>query len=331
MSVHAEELAMSIATPTTTALSSIHRAARSLVLGTTILAGMAATIIAVPPSARAADAAKAEITGLSTVFATPASLQGWSQHVVPGFSSKWREPRVENGRLVLQPTSSGWYEDMQAGHLYRTIEGNFVVTAKLRVEGTATLIPQTLFSLAGLFIRAPREGLTAANWEPNRENWLFFSLGSAFPGGTPNFEVKSTTNSLSTLKIASAAAVYEGGRARDIELRIARQGELLSLLHRIEGQTEFTLLEQFIRPDLPQRLNVGVTAYADWGSAAPVYPDFRRYNTEAPAMKGDLIARIERIDFRRPTVDRFPIASFDVGSSFDPKTSQARIDDLIKR
>jgi hypothetical protein len=304
---------------------------QSFWLAASLMTGATAMTFALAPSALANDAAKADISGASTVFNTPASLQGWSQHVVPGFSEKWRAPRIENGRLVLQPTSSGWFEDMQAGHLYRTIEGNFVVTTKMRVEGTKAQLPQTLFSLAGIFIRAPREGLTAANWQPGQENWMFFSLGSAFPAGTPQFEIKTTYNSLSTLKISSAAAVYAGGQVRDVELRIARQGELFSLLYRIEGQAEFTLIDQFIRPDVPQRLNVGVTAYADWGSAAPIYPDFRRYNTEAPAMNGDLLARIERIDFRRPTVDRFPVASFDVSSSFMPEVSQKRIDDLIKR
>jgi hypothetical protein len=306
---------------------------RSLLLGAALLTGANTMNIAVNPAAVAQATAPAhvDLTALSTRFDTPASLQGWTQHVVPGFSDKWRAPRIENGRLVLEPTSSGWFEDMQAGHLYRVVEGNFVVTTKLRVEGTKAQLPQTLFSLAGIFIRVPREGLTAANWQPGRENWMFFSLGTAFPAGTPQFEVKTTYNSLSTLKISSAAPIYAGGQTRDVELRIARQGELFSLLYRIDGQAEFTLLEQFIRPDLPQRLNVGLTAYADWGSAARIYPDFPRYNTQAPAMNGDLVARIERIDFRRPTVDRFPVASFDVSSSFMPEVSQKRIDDLIKR
>lgn len=298
--------------------------ALGLCVGATVSMGQAAF-------AQAADPAHQDITRYSTVFDRPAALEGWNRHAVPGFSEKWREPRIENGRLVLQPTSSGWFEDMQAGHLYRPVDGNFIVTAKLRVSGTAAQLPQTLFSLAGIFIRSPREGLTAANWEPGRENWMFFSLGTAFPAGTPQFEIKTTYNSLSTLKISSAALVYASGQTRDVELRIARQGELFSLLYRIAGQPEFTLLDQFIRPDLPARLNVGITAYADWGSAAPIYPDFRRYNTEAPAMKGDLVAQIERVDFRRPTVDRFPVASFDVSSSFDAKVSQARIDDLVKR
>ncbi len=302
-----------------------------LALGAALVTGAIAMTVTIVPPAFAVDAATPDISGLSTVFDTPDALQGWSQHAVPGFSEKWQTPRIEDGRLVLQPTSSGWFEDMQAGHLYKAIEGNFVVTTKLRVEGTGAQLPQTLFSLAGVFIRVPREGLAAASWQPGLENWIFFSVGSAFPAGTPQFEVKTTYNSLSTLKISSAAPIYAGGETRDVELRIARQGELFSLLYRVDGESEFTLLDQFIRPDLPQRLNVGVTAYADWGSAATIYPDFRRYNTEAPATNGDLVARIERIDFRRPTVDRFPVASFDVSSSFMPEVSQRRIDDLIMR
>lgn len=290
-----------------------------------------ALTLATLSSAQAVDAAKADISQFSTRFDRPEALQGWQELQVAGFPAKWRAPRVENGRLVLEPHSSGWFEDMVGGHLYRTIEGNFVVTAKLRVEGTKAQLPQTLFTLGGLFIRAPREGMTAANWQPGKENWMFFSLGTAFPAGTQQFEIKTTYNSLSTLKIADASAVYAGGQTRDVELRIARQGELFSLLYRIDGQAEFTLQEQFIRPDLPQRLNVGLTAYADWASVANIYPDFVRLNTMEPARNADVIARIERIEFRRPTVDRFPVASFDVRSSFMPEVSQKRIDDLIKR
>ena len=270
-----------------------------------------------------------DVKHLSTVFDRPAALEDWREHAVPGFSRKWAAPTVEDGKLVLRPTSSGWFEDMHAGHLYRPVDGNFVVTARLKVEGTDAQLPRTLFSLAGLFIRAPRDGLTAESWRPGGENWLFFSIGTATPAGRPQFEIKTTYNSLSTLKIADASAAYANGETRWVDLRIARQGELFSLLYRIDGDAAFTLHDQFIRPDLPGRLNVGLTAYADWGSAAPIYPDFARYNTQAPAMNADLVAFVERIDFRRPTVDRFPVASFGVDASPNPDLSQARIDDLI--
>jgi hypothetical protein len=271
-----------------------------------------------------------DLRALSTRFDSPSRLAGWRLHEVPGFSPKWQAPAVEDGALVLRPLSSGWFEDMQAGHLHREVEGNFVVTARIRVEGTRAPTPQTLFSLAGLFVRIPRPGLTAANWQPGRENWLFFSLGSAFPAGTPQFEVKTTFNSLSTLRILDAADAYPGGRPAWVELRVARQGELFSLLHRIEGRREFTLLDQLIRPDLPARLDVGLTAYSDWNTGTNHYPDFARYNTAAAPANADLVARVERVDFRRPTVDRFPVASFDVRSSFMPEVSQRRVDDLVR-
>jgi hypothetical protein len=269
------------------------------------------------------------IEQFSTRFDKPDALNGWREHRVAGFSEKWAKPAIENGLLVLRPTSSGWFEDMQAGHLYREIDGNFVVTTRLKVTGTQALLPQRSFSLAGLFIRVPRPGLTAANWQPGKENWMFFSLGTAFPAGTPQFEVKTTFNSLSTLFITDASNAYDTA-AKWVDLRIARQGELFSLLQRIEGASEFTLVEQFIRPDLPKKLNVGITAYADWDSAAPIYPDFKKYNTQAPAMKADLVAQIERIDFRRPTVDRFPVATLDPRISFLPEVSKKRLEDLTR-
>jgi hypothetical protein len=263
-----------------------------------------------------------DLKSLSTRFGSAAALNGWTEHTVPGFTRKWAEPQVTGGALVLTPTSGGWFEDMQAGHLYREVEGNFIVTTRVRVDGTKGPIPTRSFSLAGLFVRAPRPGLSAANWQPKQENWLFFSTGTAWPAGQRHFEIKTTFNSLSTLKISEAPAGW-------VQLRIARQGELFTLLYRAEKSGRWTVLDQFIRPDLPAKLNVGITAYADWDSAASIYPDFVKYNTSAPAMNADLVARFERVDFRRPTVARFPVATLDPRFSFDPKTSQARLADLM--
>lgn len=286
---------------------------------------LAATLLFPSVPSAAAD----DIAHLSTVFDRPEALAGWREHRVPGFSAKWDPPAVEDGALVLRPASSGWFEDMQAGHLYREIAGNFIVTARMKVEGTEAQLPETPFSLAGLFVRAPRPGLSAQTWTPGGEDWLFLSVGTAYPAGTPQFEVKTTTRSLSTLMIRDASPVYADGTTRWVDLRIARQGELFTLLRRIEGEEVFTLVEQFIRPDLPGTLNVGVTAYADWGSAEPLYPDFARYNAQAPARNGDLVARVERIDFRRPVVDRFPVATLDPAVSFMPAVAEARWADLV--
>lgn len=262
-----------------------------------------------------------DIAAFSTGFDDPAVLQDWQDHQVPGFTAKWAPPTVEEGQLVLRPTSSGWFEDMQAGHLYRQIAGDFIVTARIKVDGTVKAVPQRSFSLGGLFVRAPQDDLTAESWQPGRENWLFFSTGTAWPAGERHFEIKTTYNSLSTLKISPAPAGW-------VTLRIARQGELFTLLHKAEDAADWTLLDQFIRPDLPETLNVGLTAYADWDSAAPIYPDFVRYNTEPPALNGDLIAHVDSITFRRPSVGRFPLATLDPAFSFAPDVSKTRLAEL---
>ncbi|MEM8625175.1 MAG: hypothetical protein AAGG47_16855 [Pseudomonadota bacterium] len=267
---------------------------------------MSAALVAAATLTAAAD----DLAALSTGFDEPAALDAWSEHAPEGFSAKWQAPRIEDGHLVLEPISGGWFEELHGGHLYRTVEGDFIVTTRINVTGTEEALPQTLFSLAGLFVRAPR-GISAASWAPGRENWLFFSIGTSAPAGEPQFEIKTTMNSLSTLKIHPAPTGW-------VELRLARHGELFTLLHRAEGAREWIVADQMIRPDLPQSLNVGLTAYADWGSVAPIYPDMMRVNTEGtPENRADLIARVDWIAFRRPAVGRIPIANIDAPAFID--------------
>lgn len=255
-------------------------------------------------------AAADDLTALSSTFDGPDALAAWTEHAPEGFTPKWQPPRVEDGMLVLEPISGGWFEELHGGHLYVPVTGDFIVTTRIRVEGTDAQVPQTLFSLAGLFVRAPRE-ISAATWAPGRENWLFFSIGTSAPAGTPQFEIKTTTNSLSTLKILPAPTGW-------VELRVARHGELFTLLQRAQGEKEWTIADQMIRPDLPAVLNVGLTAYADWGSVAPIYPDMMKVNTEGtPQNNADLIAYVDRIDFRRPAVGRIAIANIDAPAFVD--------------
>lgn len=264
-----------------------------------------------------------DLRSLSTQFNSPESLQNWQEYQVEGWVSKWETPRIENNSLVLQPRSSGWFEDNQAGHLYREITGDFIVTTRMRVEGTQASIPQRSFSLAGLLIREPHT-FTKASWTPNKENWLFFSIGTAFPAGSSQFEMKSTTDSLSTLKIVDAPEGW-------MRLRVARSGELFTLLCQAENSDQWQVLDQFIRPDLPETLNVGLTAYADWDSIAADYPNYQKYNEQgASTQNADLVAYVDSIDFRRPTTPRFPVATLDPRVSFDPALSEARMKDLMR-
>lgn len=266
-------------------------------------------------------AMKEDLKELSTKFDSPQALQGWQEFQVEGWVPKWEPPRIEKGQLVLKPRSSGWFEDNYAGHLYREIYGDFIVTTRINIQGTKSPVPQRSFSLAGIFIRQPRD-FTKDNWELKGENWMFFSTGTAFPAGKPHFEIKSTFNSLSTLKISEAPTGW-------VRLRVARSGELFTLLYQQDGSQEWQILDQFIRPDLTQKLNVGLTAYADWDSLAANYPNYREYNEQGAATQNaDLIAYVESIDFRRPVTPRFPIATLNPQFSFDSNLAEARLKDL---
>ncbi|MEO0538095.1 MAG: hypothetical protein AAF215_30075 [Cyanobacteria bacterium P01_A01_bin.123] len=297
----------------------------ALILGGVLIASLIAvgsSSAIVSADAGAERQIETDLRSLSTRFNSSESLQGWREFQVEGWVPKWEPPSIEGSSLILRPKSSGWFEDNTAGHLYREVTGDFIVTTRVRVEGTQSATPQRSFSLAGLFIRSPRT-VTVANWEPNQENWLFFSTGTAFPAGQSQFEIKSTYNSLSTLKIFDAPEGW-------VRLRIGRSGELFTLLYQVEGSNEWQILDQFIRPDLPETLNVGLTAYADWDSLAPDYPNYQQYNEQgASTQNADLVAYVESIDFRRPSTSRFPLATLDPTVSFDPQLSETRMRELM--
>ena len=263
-----------------------------------------------------------DLTILSADFSDPAALSAWREHAPEGFVPKWLTPRIEYGHLVLQPFASGWLEDHQAGHLFKEVTGDFIVTTRIRSIGTHSELPHTEFSLSGLFVRVPLE-VSAATWVPNKENWLFFAVGTASPAGEPQYEINTTTNSLSTLKIVPSQTGW-------VELRLARISEVFTLLDRPEERTEWRVVDQLIRPDLPTTLNVGLTAYADYASVLPTYPDYRAYNERGVGEgRADLLAEIDWVRFRRPTTVRFPIANIDAPAIFGREVIEARRRDLL--
>jgi hypothetical protein len=236
-------------------------------------------------------------------FNNEKSLADWKLLEIENWNSKWRKIEVKNSALIIEPKSSGWFEDNYSGFLYRELTGDFIVTARIKVEGIYSEMPLTAFSLAGLFIRKQRE-FNAETWRPGQENWLFFSTGSATEAGKPQFEIKTTYQSTSTLKIYPAKTGW-------VELRIVRLDEIFTLFYKYET-TSWILLDQFIRPDLPLTLQVGITAYSDWPSVSEIYPDYIKYNKEGIKQdKGDLRVFIDWISFRKPKMKKIlPIATF---------------------
>lgn len=237
----------------------------------------------------------------NTVFNDPLVLERWSSLHIEGWPDRWHELRFEeeNGQrhLLIQPKVSSWYEDIIGGFLYQPVTGNFEVTARVKASGNQGPTPIRSFSLGGLMVRAPRE-VIANRFDPGKENWLFLTTGTVDRPGEPQFEVKTTMNSISTLRSYPAQTGW-------VDLRIVRLRELFTLLYRYIGG-EWTYLDQWVRPDLPQTVQVGLIAYTDWDGAAEVYPNLEAINKgQIPNGVEDLILRVASIQFREPGIQRF--------------------------
>ncbi|WP_169737219.1 hypothetical protein [Deinococcus pimensis] len=242
-----------------------------------------------------------DLTSLSDEFTDAHSLTDWRRaDELEGWPSRWKTLDVDTtapGRLFVEPRTSEWFGDWQAPLLFKPVTGDFVVTARVHARGRATDVPIRSFSLLGLMARSPRTD-SAADWHPGRENWLFVAVGTG-DGGTPQFEVKSTVDSVSTLHLTPARAGW-------VELRLVRIGSSFVLLSRC-GSDPWALRGELERPDLPATLQVGLDAYTDHdtilkylrrGAYDPVWANGHVLPDEQPDLRGE----VEFVRFERPDV-----------------------------
>lgn len=243
------------------------------------------------------------LDSLNDEFKNEASLAEWQQwHTTEGHPNKWKTFRVTNDVLELQPYASGWYGDYQAPFMYKMIDGNFDVRTKIKVCGSKDALPQTEWSLAGLMVRQPLKPGAAA--EPRQENWLFLTTGIAEPKGSPVVEAKSTTNSISNLKLRPAKEGW-------VELRIVRMNASFILMYRYEGE-EWTIVDRLYRPQMPFELQVGINAYSGWNALPPdVKANPKLHNTSVlKDISCDMTVQVESIHFTRPSINREKLNAF---------------------
>jgi hypothetical protein len=242
-------------------------------------------------------AAQDDLSHLNDDFEAGNTLSNWKFfHITEKFPDRVRKVdinKTEKGCLYLEPTASGWYADFQAPFMYKELENDFDVRAKINVSGLSTPIPTLDWSLAGLMIRKPKV-TTMENWQPRTENWLFLTTGVMEPAAVPAFETKTTINSQSALKFHPA----KGGW---VEIRIVHIGEDFVLLNRYEKE-EWKVLDIFKRPDLTGTLQVGLNAYTGWN----VFPDEykndpkKQNETIQQSTKADVALKAAYINFKRP-------------------------------
>jgi len=257
--------------------------------------------VAAPPTGQSGP----DISKQSDEFDQPNSLANW-KHIdrTEGWKADQLERlTVDQGWLTMIPFTNTWYMDYRGALIYKEIEGDFVVTTKLRVTGRdGRSAPRSLYSLGGIMVRKPRRD-SAQNWQAGGENYVFLSLGTADRPGNFQFEVKTTERSNSNLEKILA----DSGEA---ELQVARIGSNMIMLRKQGGN--WVVHKRYSRPDMPATVQVGLTTYTDDPSASQVSA-YEHNNSVIRRGNPDLIANFDYVRFRRPKLP----AGVNVGQASD--------------
>jgi hypothetical protein len=161
---------------------------------------------------------------------------------------------VSGGSLNLEPAMSGagttWFDDSEGPLVYKAVTGDFDVRTVVVTEdaGSPGDPPPTQYRLAGLLARDPAS-------VPGSLDWVHVALGSGATAQGVCYEYKSTDASVSTwMTIPTASPAGE--------LRLVRAGAVFDLYWRPDAVSVWTLIQSFVRPDLPPALHVGLMIYA---------------------------------------------------------------------
>lgn len=243
-----------------------------------------------------------DLTLLSDEFESAGSLRNWQSIRAQegGTADPLQVAEVggaQAGWLRLVPYASTWYEDYRGVLRFKEVAGDFVATTRVSARNRARNGPPgSSFSLAGLMVRTPRPELSSGTaWRPGDENYVFLSVGAAREPGRFAYEVKTTRASASTLEITPAP---DG----DAWLRVARVGPHLILLRR-DAATGWRIHHRYYRPDMLDRLQVGMTVYTDYAHASRVSAQ-EHNRTVIRDGAPDLDARFDYFRFARPHVPR---------------------------
>jgi len=161
---------------------------------------------------------------------------------------------VSGGSLNIEPTMAGagttWFNDSEGPLIYKPVTGDFDVRVVISTEdpGNPGNPPPTQYRLAGVLARDPAS-------VPGSLNWVHVALGSGAAAQGTSYEYKSTDESVSTwMTIPTASSSGE--------LRLVRSGATFDQYWRADGISPWTLIQTFVRPDLPATLQVGMMIYS---------------------------------------------------------------------
>lgn len=252
--------------------------------------------------------ASSGLSALNDEFNDAASLPDWTD-LLPALHATDQQGALDinstlSGAMVLVPillNEVGWYADNQGPLLFKSVTGNFVVEIAVNVVNRAapTQAPTGAYNAGGLVIRDP------TSTSPGQQRWVMYNMG--LQNGTFAREAKTTRAnpngaSLSTLFLMETTPGIHNGR-----LRVCRMGDTFRFFHWMPDETGWTEeayntaspnptqpmgsgagepspgvvppsggnpgVIQFVRPDLPQTLQVGLMV-GNWGATSGVRGEF---------------------------------------------------------
>lgn len=180
---------------------------------------------------------------------------------------------VAGGELHVEPTQTGpsatWYADGEGPMVYRLVRGDFEVRARVRSydRGDPRQPPNLEYDLGGIIVRDPASS-------PGNRDWVHLVVGAGTAAVPIAVEDKNTIDSNSDLRLTPVATP-------SAELRIVRQGAVVSLSYRPIGTAVWIALRSFQRPDLPPVVQVGLSSFS-WSSPLRVRTSFDYVRFRAP-------------------------------------------------
>ncbi|MEM9459149.1 MAG: hypothetical protein AAGF11_33530 [Myxococcota bacterium] len=192
-----------------------------------------------------------DLAELSDEFEQPNLDPSWTVFN-PGESD-----RIEmvGGQLTVEPSShSLWYNGVQGTQIFKTIDGDFAVTARVRVSTISGVDWSAIanWQLGGISLREPGNAVNAVHLVLGRTNHA-----------QAQWEPKNTVDSFSTW----SDGIWPGGEG---ELRLCRSGSMVTASIREGGMDPWGIVGQWSRDDLGDTLLVGPIGYASTGN-----PDLR--------------------------------------------------------
>lgn len=254
------------------------------------------------------------------------ATEGWG----PSKLETWNINSSRSGHMRLMPYSSSWYETWTGEMVFKPVTGDFVATLRMQAQRRGGLPgrPTSIYSLGGIMVRSPHAYSNASPvpdpgpavvlpwpppasgqpnhyttpWTRNNENYIFLSYGYADAASWGNVantwycEVKTTTNSSSTLY-----AVQNGIPANTdlVTLQMVRVGNTFVVMRRHGEGGPWIIENRYVRNDMPQTLQLGVTTYTDWDTVDNM-EQFHHNRTVVTTGNPDLVVDADYLRLRRP-------------------------------